>query len=107
VKLSLDARTFPIQRPWERSRMIACPSSIPWSLIEPHAKQAQRNHDQTLERLAERGGLSPSEAIAVLADRQWTSIELTESVRQLTALVDSWQTRAEGFDEALAARSDT
>lgn len=43
-----------------------CPSSIPWKMIEPCEAQAQRNHDQSLTRLAERGGLSPVEAYAVL-----------------------------------------
>jgi hypothetical protein len=38
-------------------------------LVAPHEEQAQRNHDQTLQRLAERGGLSPAELLAVLQDR--------------------------------------
>lgn len=41
---------------------------LPWALIEPHAAQAMRNHGQTLERLAERGGLGFSEAYCVLND---------------------------------------
>lgn len=40
-------------------------------MIAPHAQQALNNHYQTLERLAERGGLSPCEAMAVLEDRDW------------------------------------
>lgn len=42
--------------------------SIPWSMIEPHERQAKSFHDQSLERLAQRGGLAPSEALAVLDD---------------------------------------
>ena len=49
--------------------------AVPWFLMELHKKQADTNHGQTLERLAERGGLCPSEALAVLEDRSWTSIE--------------------------------
>ena len=45
--------------------------TIPWSVVEPHAAQAMRNHGQTLERLAERGGLSYTELISVLEDRPW------------------------------------
>lgn len=41
---------------------------IPYDVIEPHEKQALKNHGQTLERLAERGGLSWAEAYAVLTD---------------------------------------
>ena len=40
-------------------------------MIAPHEAQAMKNHSQTLTRLAERGGLSPSEAIFVLSDEQW------------------------------------
>lgn len=47
---------------------------VPWNLVAPHEKQAQRNHSQTLARLAERGGLSPGELAAVLEDRDWKSI---------------------------------
>ena len=37
-------------------------------------RQAQINHSQTLERLADRGGLSPSEALAVMERRAFTNI---------------------------------
>lgn len=40
--------------------------SVPWSLVEPFERQAQANHGQSLERLAERGGLSPFELWAVM-----------------------------------------
>lgn len=43
--------------------------SIPWSLLEPHERQANISHGQTLQRLAERGGLAPSEALAIIQDR--------------------------------------
>jgi hypothetical protein len=37
-------------------------------MVEPRRKRAMANHFQTLERLAERGGLSPLEMLAVLDD---------------------------------------
>lgn len=49
--------------------------TIPWGLIAPHEKQALKNHGQTLKRLAERGGLSFCEALAVLEDRQWRNTD--------------------------------
>lgn len=49
--------------------------SIPWGCIAPHARQADLNHYQTLERLAERGGLSWHEALAVLTDRKWEAVK--------------------------------
>lgn len=48
---------------------------IPWELIAPHEAQARKNHGQTLERLHQRGGLSPCEALAVLENREWHPME--------------------------------
>jgi hypothetical protein len=56
-------RRFPVLnqqncRPAERKAM---PRHIPWEFAETFRAQAERNHGQTLERLAERGGLAPEE----------------------------------------------
>lgn len=45
--------------------------SIPWEMIAPFERRAKENHDQTLERLAERGGLSCEEVMAVLLNQRW------------------------------------
>jgi hypothetical protein len=37
------------------------PRSVPWAFAETFREQAEDNHGQTLERLAERGGLAPEE----------------------------------------------
>ena len=42
--------------------------SVPLALVAPHEAQAMRNHQQTVKRLAERGGLDPIEMLAVLND---------------------------------------
>lgn len=42
--------------------------AISWEVAELFRRQAERNHAQTLERLAERGGLSPFEAACALAN---------------------------------------
>jgi len=66
-----ETRTFPIMGRRVTERGV----SIPWALIAPHEAQALVNHGgQTLERLAERGGLAPCEALAVLEDRTWRAI---------------------------------
>lgn len=49
---------------------------IPWEVIEIHEHQALINHGQTLQRLAERGGLSWGEASAVLDDRRFDKRDL-------------------------------
>lgn len=45
-----------------------CPKKIPFGLLSE--EWAQRNHSQTLQRLAERGGLYPNEMIANIAKRK-------------------------------------
>lgn len=52
----------------ERQFPIMDGPSIPWAMIAPHEARAQSNHSQTLERLAQRGGLSVKEALCVLKD---------------------------------------
>ena len=59
----MGEREFPIMA---RHGVPGCPASVPWSIVAPHDEQAQRNHNQTLEQLARRGGLSPGELAAVL-----------------------------------------
>ena len=63
-------RGFPIMT--HRSIFRDLPQSVPWSAIEPHEAQALKNHDQSLEQLAKRGGLDPTEFIAVMEDRRWS-----------------------------------
>lgn len=45
------------------------PVYIPYNIIAPHEPQAIRNHSQTLQQLAERGGLDWTEVLAVLNDK--------------------------------------
>lgn len=47
---------------------------LPWSLIESHRQQALENHGQSLEKLADRGGLSFSEVAAIMENRKWSKI---------------------------------
>jgi hypothetical protein len=61
--------------------------TIPWSVIRPHEAQAQRNHAQSLEVLAKRGGLSWSEALAVLEDRPWSPMGVDDAKPAVMAIV--------------------
>ncbi len=48
------------------------PSSVPWDVVAPYEKRAMQNHGgQTLEGLAERGGLSPGELYALITDSDY------------------------------------
>lgn len=55
-------------------------AGVAWDLVAKHEEQAMRNHYQTLERLAERGGLSLSELAAVLEDRRWRNMSVPEAL---------------------------
>jgi len=64
-------RTFPVLADWsERRRIPNLPLSVPWEFIEPGRAQAQDNHDQTLERLAQRGGLCAGEMRCALEGKR-------------------------------------
>ena len=68
------SRRFPIMHGWQGGA-VTRRDSIPWELIAPHEAQAQRNHGgQTLQRLAERGGLDAMEAVAVIEDTDYRNM---------------------------------
>lgn len=68
-------------------RAAGIPTAVPWSLVAPHERQALLNHDQTLARLADRGGLSPSELMAVLEDRDFRPLLLEDAAARLRELL--------------------
>ncbi len=68
---------------------------IPWPLIVAHGIQAQRNHGQSLRRLAERGGVSVTEAVAVLEDRPWKPMDDVEAIKRLGELMHAEMARLE------------
>lgn len=101
IQVRVDSRVSSAPSEPRQFPILGEPLSIPWVAIAPHAAQAQRNHSQTLERLAERGGLSACEAVAVIEDRPWH--RMTEPAARLKQLVASEPQPADGIDvEALA-----
>lgn len=59
---------------------------IDWQLVADHGKQAQANHYQTVERLAERGGLAWCELYAVLHNRPYQKMDENEAIIACRAL---------------------
>jgi len=58
---------FPVLRPFSHTRKGEnCPKWIDWAKIAPFERQVIRNHSQSLEKLAQRGGLSPTEIYAAM-----------------------------------------
>ena len=99
-------------------------TSVPWEFIEPHAAQAMANHDQTLNRLAQRGGLSACEALCAVTGRGFRELlsfssptrhgetrppkpfsERCSCRAELARLVEEWRIareehlRSQGFDD--------
>jgi hypothetical protein len=69
---------------------------VPWSMMTPHEAQAKANHSQTLQQLASRGGLSASEALAVLTNRDWFDMpaedrDELQAVHKVRQMVSEWE----------------
>ena len=89
----------------ERMFPISGAPNIPWAVIEPCERQAQKNHGQSIAELASRGGLSACEAVAVLNGRDWRPMRDSEALRELLAIVKERQSnpRAEAAEAKLQA----
>lgn len=68
----MNERMFPVLDGGHHAeyRRLGMPREVPWRLLAPHEEQAKRNHNQTLERLAERGGLGPVEMRAIVEGKR-------------------------------------
>lgn len=97
----MSDRRFPVL--WQVSRREevilkerGCPRSVPWEFVAPHEKQAKRNHDQTLQRLSERGGLSPMELVCVIEGRKFdTSLKDIDAALMLVEFLRDWEPKQE------------
>jgi len=82
------ARTFPILLiPANAGEQ----ASIPWDFIKPHAHQAWLNHGQTLEQLAEGGGLSWYQILCVVAGTSEYPLSPDQAQIEVEARVQEWQ----------------
>jgi len=84
---------FPIQWPYsDRAALEAagCPRSVPWAAVAPFQRRALSSHGQTLERLADRGGLAVWELVALLRDapfRSTINMPIEEAVTAINSLI--------------------
>ena len=87
----------PLQFPVFLDDPYSNPTYVPWEFMRPHEVWARRNHgQQTLARLAERGGLSVAEAIAILEGIAWGGHKLQRrgksvNVAEFRKLLADWQ----------------
>jgi hypothetical protein len=66
----MSERLFPVH-PDARALLPDAPAAVPWAVLLERRWRVGRNHGDTPERLAERGGLSWCELVAILEDRPW------------------------------------
>lgn len=66
---------------------------IPWFVIEQRKAQAQKNFGQTLEQLAARGGLTWSETLCVLENRDNIKQDPDYSRRRVLMIVEREQAK--------------
>lgn len=71
------------------------PKSIPAINVYLHQEQCERNHRQSVNRLAERGGLSWCELFAVLHNMPWRSMNEQEACDGVLALIESPSKKAQ------------
>ena len=74
----MSPRLFPILLSYRESpkwKGLGAPDSVQWDLLLPHEEQARKNHSQSLDALARRGGLGPDELLAVLTDKPYPSVD--------------------------------
>lgn len=62
---------------------------VPWRLLAPHYEWAERNHQQTLQRLAERGGLSLCEMVAIIEHTKYLAMPAEVAQRRIWDAIQS------------------
>lgn len=68
--------------------------SMPMAMLEPFRRQAMKNHGQTLERLAERGGLCASEVLSIMDGIGWGRVKnCPENDALLVRRIEAWGKR--------------
>lgn len=98
IKVDVYGQKSPVALARQRGvpYLVVC---VPWEMIDPHKQQAIRNHMQSLETLASRGGLSAAEAVAVLEDKAWgdawrnLGMDAARANETLARLVAEWVER--------------
>lgn len=79
--MTIEARTsntnaFPVIRAehWGAE----CPKFVKWDAL--NEEWAQRNHGQSLQRLADRCGLDPTEIVANIEERAWHNMDMETAI---------------------------
>ncbi len=90
---------FALQVDWWMGQKVTSkvPHLVPWEFIKPHERQALYNHGgQSLARLSNRGGLSVTEALAVVKGLDYGRIRHTPTNRleiedEFLKILEAWK----------------
>lgn len=82
----MDNRTFTIHSSDRRALPLA-PQSIPFWIVEAHERQARSNHDQSVQRLDDRGGCGWRELLAILTDRSFWDVPVMSDSAAMVEVV--------------------
>lgn len=66
-------------------------SSVPWEILND--QWARNNHGQTLQRLADRGGLSFSEMAAIIEKREWCDMTQANALTVINNAIEALNTK--------------
>ncbi len=89
-----EARHAPVQpskapeAPVQMMRLMRTGTFIPFDIL--HEEWAQRNHSHSLARLAERGGLDATEALAIIEKRRWHRMDHDTALVAVMRYVDAY-----------------
>lgn len=66
---------------------------VPWGLVKEHEARALKTHDQDIETLHRRGGLSLAELVAVIEDRPWKAMDTMTALSALARHIAEYERR--------------
>jgi hypothetical protein len=93
AKTHLQHKKFPVLRGGHKKTIPEALDYVPWPMLQPHEKHAEKNHQQTLQVLASRGGLSPQEIVAIMKGSSWEemkTIGCEEAERTIIEMTEHW-----------------
>lgn len=110
-EIETKTRMFPVLLAWDDKRGSAFNAlesgcsflvvGVPWELLDACTVRIRANHGQSIERLAERGGLDPAELCAILEDRNYAPMPFEKANKRLASLIID-----KAMDSALKALLD-
>ena len=78
------------------------PHSVPWAMMEAVESNCKHNHSQSVDRLAQRGGMSYKEILWAVMGCKWSEVScmtIEEAAKAVMQLVARYKQIAEELNE--------